>query len=159
MADSDLSRSVAEPVPVPTLVLSRHHRRPLSRWGVGRHWAAGRPTQHLGCQGCHPVKAATAPRYWATAHRHTGWGWGCGLAHTEPRGQAQTRACACGSPTTSLRTPHVDVSDTPSQQRPVAGTVSRTFPRASQPSCCHQAAAHARDLRATLLGTHTGWSL
>lgn len=44
MAESDLSRSVAEPVPVPTLVLSLHHRCPLSRWGVGE--ALGSRTAH-----------------------------------------------------------------------------------------------------------------
>lgn len=46
MAESDLRRSVAEPVPVPTLVLSLHHRCPLSRWGVG---------EALGSRMAHPA--------------------------------------------------------------------------------------------------------
>lgn len=98
MAESDLRRSVAEPVPVPTLVLSLHHRCPLSWWGVGRPWAAGRPTQHLGYQGCHPTKGSTPPGYRATAHRRIGVGLGTRPLGTPRSGPGPlTHACKCGS--------------------------------------------------------------
>lgn len=87
MAESDLSRSVAEPVPVPTLVLSLHHRCPLSRWGGG-----GGPGQQDGPPSTSGTRGVTPRRdqhLLGIGRLHTGtWGWGWGLAHSEPLGQA-----------------------------------------------------------------------